>query len=405
MGRYDFELDLSTVNTMSIINGWIQPGSRVLEFGPADGRLTSYLSQERNCDVTIVELDAESGAKAAKYAKNSYVGSPWGDIEKFCWLNPEEQYDAVIFADVLEHLHDPKTVLEKCAEVLSEDGFILLSVPNLGHNSVLIDLMNDRFQYAETGLLDSTHIHFFTYHSLVQMIRDSGYYAEEILPVYSRVGDNEIAAKYTDVPISVERFLRKRAAGSVYQFVCRIGRKENQKNWDAFDLPFLEECSHLEEAQLFYQLPGQTAFCAEQCLGNVISVDRDSDILFPLPPDVRKVRFDPLSIPAVVQVKSVMAVRKDGSSFLLKPEHSTADLTVHHLYFFGKEDPQIIYTEWSEEEAVEAVRITFRILNCLEQGGRLQDNIAILEKEIEEVMGELTEATDAPLPTPEEETE
>lgn len=75
MGRYDFELDLSTVNTMSIINGWIQPGSRVLEFGPADGRLTSYLSQEKNCDVTIVELDAESGAKAAKYAKNSYVGS------------------------------------------------------------------------------------------------------------------------------------------------------------------------------------------------------------------------------------------------------------------------------------------------------------------------------------------
>ena len=53
MGNYNFELDLKSVNTMSVINGWIQNDADVLEFGPANGRLTKYLTMQKNCKVTI----------------------------------------------------------------------------------------------------------------------------------------------------------------------------------------------------------------------------------------------------------------------------------------------------------------------------------------------------------------
>ena len=59
MGNYNFELDLKSVNTMSVINGWIQNDADVLEFGPANGRLTKYLTMQKNCKVTIVEIDQQ----------------------------------------------------------------------------------------------------------------------------------------------------------------------------------------------------------------------------------------------------------------------------------------------------------------------------------------------------------
>lgn len=112
MGNYDFGLDLSSVNTMSVIAGWIREHTKVLEFGSANGRLTKYLKEEKNCCVTIVEIDAESGEDASEYAAKSFVGSEMGDIEKYNWIEPECEYDYIIFADVLEHLSNPKSVLE-----------------------------------------------------------------------------------------------------------------------------------------------------------------------------------------------------------------------------------------------------------------------------------------------------
>lgn len=74
MGNYDFELDLKSVNTMSVINEWIKKETNILEFGPANGRLTKYLKYEKNCTVTIVELDEESGKEAKQFATKSYIG-------------------------------------------------------------------------------------------------------------------------------------------------------------------------------------------------------------------------------------------------------------------------------------------------------------------------------------------
>ena len=222
MGNYDFTLDLDTINTMSIIANWITERSRILEFGPANGRLTKYLSEEKHCVLTIVEIDEASGREAGQYAEKSFLGKEKGDIEKYYW-NDGDKYDFIIFADVLEHLSHPREVLLECKKILKESGKILISVPNIAHNSIIIDLCNDKFEYGKTGLLDKTHIHFFTYMTFVQLVESIGYEIYEKEYIYSRVGNNEIHNTYLDIPTEVSNYLRKRKAGSIYQYVFSIG--------------------------------------------------------------------------------------------------------------------------------------------------------------------------------------
>lgn len=198
MSKYNFELDLNSENSLKMIIKMINPNSKVLEFGPAHGRLTKYLKEELICEVDIVEIDYEAGREASVYGNKCFIGEQLGDIEKYMWLEKvkNEKYDYIIFADVLEHLYLPKEVLEKCNSILKDTGSILMSIPNIAHNSVLIELINDKFHYNTVGLLDNTHIRFFSYNSLVEMIEESGYKTVKEYAVYSRVGENEINNNY-----------------------------------------------------------------------------------------------------------------------------------------------------------------------------------------------------------------
>ena len=92
----------------------IRENSTVLEFGPAYGRLTKYLSENLNCTVDIVEIDKESGLEASVYARKALVGPDLGDIDTFKWVQvfSGNKYDYIIFADVLEHLRFPERVIE-----------------------------------------------------------------------------------------------------------------------------------------------------------------------------------------------------------------------------------------------------------------------------------------------------
>ena len=131
--KYDVDLDLVNKNSLKLINDRISDNSLILEFGPANGRLTKHLKEIRNCKVDIIEINPVSGKDAAKYARKSLIGPEDGDIERFKWLEilKEEKYDYILFADVLEHLRNPEEVLDKCRILLKETGAILFSVPTV----------------------------------------------------------------------------------------------------------------------------------------------------------------------------------------------------------------------------------------------------------------------------------
>ena len=90
------------------------------------------------------------------------------------------RFDAILFGDVLEHLADPSDALVRVRPWLSERGVLVASVPNLGHWSIVDDLLRGRFDYVPYGILSGTHVRFFTRATLVDLFEASGYRVVEI---------------------------------------------------------------------------------------------------------------------------------------------------------------------------------------------------------------------------------
>ena len=102
-----------------------------------------------------------------------------GNVEEE--LDYEDGYfDYIIFGDVLEHLHSPAAVLENMKRYLKPDGAILASIPNIMHISVISNLLNGYFTYEDSGILDKTHLRFFTKNEITRMFSNSGYQIEDI---------------------------------------------------------------------------------------------------------------------------------------------------------------------------------------------------------------------------------
>jgi len=225
--QYDFTLDMGSENSNSTILKNIIPNSSVLECGCAHGRMTKYLKETLNCTVYIVEHNEKAGKQASQWADRSFYGKYWGDLERDdffthvynCGIN---NLDYIIFADVLEHLHNPEEILNKSKSLLKENGSIWISIPNVAHNAILIDLWNNKFTYRETGLLDKTHIKFFTYFSLKEMIEKCGLQIVNEINLQNVLENTEFNNGYDHVSPEIRFNLKKRNYGETYQFVWEL---------------------------------------------------------------------------------------------------------------------------------------------------------------------------------------
>lgn len=224
--KYDIPLELDTTNSLSILISHISSESRILEFGCASGRMTRYLSRTLKCKVCIVEKEAEAYSEARQYADDGICG----DIMDYTWKDKWTGFDYIIFADVLEHLSDPDTVLQYCKNILKDNGKVLISVPNIAHNDVLIRLFQNRFHYTNIGLLDDTHIHFFAQESLYPLAHRSGFVISWMDYIYLPTGGTEQFWN-ENVMISPEfmNLLRERRGGEIYQFLFSLEKEEYGK--------------------------------------------------------------------------------------------------------------------------------------------------------------------------------
>jgi len=90
------------------------------------------------------------------------------------------EFDAILFGDVLEHLSDPSDALARVRPWLSSQGVVVASVPNLGHWSIVSELLEGRFDYIPYSILSGTHIRFFTRATLTDLFEACGYRVESI---------------------------------------------------------------------------------------------------------------------------------------------------------------------------------------------------------------------------------
>jgi 2-polyprenyl-3-methyl-5-hydroxy-6-metoxy-1,4-benzoquinol methylase len=129
---------------------------------------TSQHIEKRGNRVTGIE----SSAEAAAVARTRVSEVIHGDLQTHPLAG--RRFDVIIFADVLEHLAWPIGVLRSYLDLLKDGGSVIVSLPNVGLWSVRLNLLFGRFRYEETGVLDRTHLRFFTRRTAREMIESTG---------------------------------------------------------------------------------------------------------------------------------------------------------------------------------------------------------------------------------------
>jgi 2-polyprenyl-3-methyl-5-hydroxy-6-metoxy-1,4-benzoquinol methylase len=145
-------------------------GLRCLDVGCGEGALGAALKHAGATYVAGIELDERAAAVARERLDALVVGAVLDVPLPF----DEAAFHLLVFADVLEHLPDPDAVLERCLPLLAPGGTVVISVPNMRFWLVLLRLIADRWEYADSGVRDRTHLRVFTRRSLEQMIARHG---------------------------------------------------------------------------------------------------------------------------------------------------------------------------------------------------------------------------------------
>jgi SAM-dependent methyltransferase len=143
----------------------------LLDVGGGYGNFARVFMAERGGQATLLESNPHAAAVARDQGVDVLVGD-------FLSMAVTARFDAVALLDVLEHLAEPLAALVKARQVLRPGGVLLLSVPNMGHWSVVWDLLEGKFDYQPVGILCNTHLRFFTRHGLESLIADAGFRVE-----------------------------------------------------------------------------------------------------------------------------------------------------------------------------------------------------------------------------------
>jgi len=201
-------------------------------------------------------------------------------------------FDYIILADVLEHLTEPLALLKTAVSMLKEDGTAFISVPNVAHNDLLNSLYENHWEYTRTGLIDDTHVHFFTEESLMLLCEEAGLFAELLDYVCIPTFNTEQARPYDLEKEDFYRLLRARANGEVYQFVLKARRIgfafENGLTQTIKTLPLA-----LPYEVRLYVDTGE-GFSEETVLKQQYAASRETTFSFELPKGAKTLRFDPI---------------------------------------------------------------------------------------------------------------
>ena len=220
--KYETKLNLDDRSSShALIIELLGLDKRVLDVGCATGNLAEVLAG-RGCRVTGIEIDPEAARQAEKLCERVIVG----DVENLdlgAELD-EADFDVIVFGDVLEHLKDPLQTLRRFKPFLQTEGYVIASIPNIAHGSVRLALMQGRFRYRSLGLVDDTHLRFFTRETVEQLFDDAGFLIADLRRTTRGVFDTEIEIDREQLHPEVLRLVEEDPEASTYQFVLSAYR-------------------------------------------------------------------------------------------------------------------------------------------------------------------------------------
>ncbi len=195
----------------------IEPNSRVLDIGCATGYFAKQLLT-KHCETWGVDRDKSAVKKAAKYCQKVIVSN----LDEVTSLPvPKKYFDYIIMLDVLEHLLHPENLLSMIKNNLKDNGKVIVSIPNIAHASIRWLLLTGGFEYADTGILDKTHVKFYTKQSSQNLLNKCGYKILDTVPT-NGMCKVPLLYKITDrLPVKWQYFIVKKIPTLfAFQFIC-----------------------------------------------------------------------------------------------------------------------------------------------------------------------------------------
>jgi GT2 family glycosyltransferase/cyclopropane fatty-acyl-phospholipid synthase-like methyltransferase len=214
---------------------------KILDVGCASGVMAAKIKKDFGAEVWGIEV-VESVAKEAEEKIDKVL---IGSVEEKIPELPDNYFDTIVFADILEHLVDPWRVLKDIKKKLKPHGEIVVSIPNIRHWSTIIDLLQGSWRYAEAGILDKTHLRFFTMETAAEMIQGAGY---DILDLQAtRFGESLITREFVDalkkLGFKVDDLLEK---ATHYQYLFKAV-KLTPKNKISLIVPVYNQAKYTSE--------------------------------------------------------------------------------------------------------------------------------------------------------------
>lgn len=224
MSRYRVDIEPSNPNDSHFqVVELVGSGHDVLDVGCADGDVGRLL-QETGNRVSGLDRDAEAAEKARADLERVVVA----DLDTSSLLDHFEaaSFDVVVLADVLEHLREPERALREATELLREGGRLVLSVPNVAHGALRLALLQGRWTYTAAGLLDRTHLHFFTRTSLLQLLEGVGLAVDDLRATVADPLGVEVELEPDRIPATLVEWVRHQPDALHYQFVLTARRAD-----------------------------------------------------------------------------------------------------------------------------------------------------------------------------------
>lgn len=203
----------------------VKAGAKVLDVGCACGTLACALALKK-CELHGFEYNPAS----VKICQNSHIFTSISLYDLNTLTHNDfphyfSEFDYIICADVLEHLIEPQRVLEELLCFLKPSGKIIISLPNVAHASIKTNLLLNDFSYTEMGILDKTHLHFYTYSSIADLLNLCKIKITKVSATYLPP-DGWQPHKISELPKDIATFIIKDKHSHIMQYIIE-GEKSN----------------------------------------------------------------------------------------------------------------------------------------------------------------------------------
>lgn len=307
-------IDPAEKTSLSVVAGWIKAGSTVLDLGTGSGALGAYLSSHKQCVVDGVTYnDAEADLARPAYRRVEVADLEVCDLQALCG---ERRYDCIVCADVLEHVRFPEQVLRACRGLLAPGGRLILSIPNAAYAGLLGELMAGELLYRDEGLLDRTHVRFFTRRSLLRLVQASGWFAQRLQTVERDIHDSEFRQDFDRLPPAVARHVLTLPDALTYQLVLEAALVPASAEAVAQLMPeVFAEGRAVFSAQVYVGMDGAYAEDRKVLQAGTMGVLRQT-LVFPLPmcpQRIDRLRLDPADRPGYLHLHGMTLRNAQGA--------------------------------------------------------------------------------------------